>query len=122
MEQVRRWHMVDRGWDDIGYHFIVDGNPKLHYGRKVWIQGAHDLGQNQDTLGILVMGNNRDPAERWLLRQVLELTQLMRTLRTTYGPSFTFEMHRENEPGVATECPGLTDLEWFQILDVVRQS
>ena len=27
--EIRRWHVSDRGWRDIGYHYVIDRNGVL---------------------------------------------------------------------------------------------
>lgn len=55
IEDIRRWHKA-RGWDDIGYHFVIYRNGEVHKGRDVAIQGAHTLGHNEDSIGVAYVG------------------------------------------------------------------
>ena len=55
VEDVRRWHL-DRGWSDIGYHYLVYLDGTVHEGRPVEIPGAHTKGQNKDSIGIAYVG------------------------------------------------------------------
>ncbi len=55
VEDVRRWHL-DRGWSDIGYHFLVYLDGSVHEGRPLEIQGAHCRGQNKNSIGIAYVG------------------------------------------------------------------
>ena len=25
LKDIRRWHVDERGWEDVGYHFVIDG-------------------------------------------------------------------------------------------------
>ena len=43
VDTIRQWHL-DRGWSDIGYHYIIDLEGNLHEGRPVERQGAHVRG------------------------------------------------------------------------------
>lgn len=59
-EGIRRYHMKERGWDDIGYHFgieMVDGAPLVRVGRGLTRWGAHTIGMNKDSIGICVIGD-----------------------------------------------------------------
>jgi hypothetical protein len=56
LNQVRRGHN-DRGWADIGYHFIIDPQGNVWEGRSTRFQGAHVRDQNEHNLGIMVLGN-----------------------------------------------------------------
>jgi N-acetylmuramoyl-L-alanine amidase len=55
VEDVRRWHL-DRGWSDIGYHFLVYLDGTVHEGRSLDVQGAHCRGQNKNSIGIAYVG------------------------------------------------------------------
>ena len=55
VEDVRRWHL-DRGWSDIGYHYLVYLDGTVHEGRPMEIQGAHTKGQNKNSIGIAYVG------------------------------------------------------------------
>ena len=55
VEDVRKWHL-DRGWSDIGYHFLVYLDGTVHEGRSLNTQGAHCRGQNKNSIGIAYVG------------------------------------------------------------------
>lgn len=57
IEQIRNSHVIGRGWADIGYHYIVDPQGRVWEGRSISKQGAHVKDQNENNLGILVLGN-----------------------------------------------------------------
>lgn len=54
--EIRRWHMEDRGWRDIGYHFIIDLDGKVMAGRPLEQTGAHVKGRNTGTIGVCMIG------------------------------------------------------------------
>jgi hypothetical protein len=47
VREIRRWHMHDNGWRDIGYHHIIDRD------------GAHAPGRPETEIGAGVEGHNR---------------------------------------------------------------
>lgn len=56
---IRNYHM-NKGWRDIGYHFIieyVDGKVITREGRDVKDSGAHTIGHNSSSIGICIVGN-----------------------------------------------------------------
>ena len=55
VEDVRRWHL-DRGWSDIGYHFLIYLDGSVHAGRPVEKPGAHTKGHNKGSIGIAYVG------------------------------------------------------------------
>ena len=52
--EVDRWHK-DRGWKGIGYHFVVMPDGSIALGRSVYDVGAHTIGQNTGSIGILMV-------------------------------------------------------------------
>lgn len=54
-EEIKQWHL-DRGWKDIGYHFVITLDGKLYCGRPIDQQGAHVRGHNEDSIGIVYVG------------------------------------------------------------------
>jgi hypothetical protein len=55
VEEIRRWH-TDKGWSNIGYHFIVDRQGDVCVGRPVELVGAHVKGHNKNSIGICLIG------------------------------------------------------------------
>lgn len=47
----------ERGWADIGYHFLIDGAGRVAEGRPANVLGAHAAEANNGNLGISLMGN-----------------------------------------------------------------
>lgn len=56
--EIEGWHK-SRGFKGIGYHYVVDQNGFIAVGRPLNTMGAHTLGENHDTLGILMVERNQ---------------------------------------------------------------
>jgi len=60
---VKARHRYLRGWDDIGYHYLIGNrrpftkDGKLYSGRPEEYQGAHAIGYNNCSLGVCLIGN-----------------------------------------------------------------
>lgn len=57
-DEVRRWHVEDRLWSDIGYHLLVDRDGTLTEGRPLERTGAHAKGHNTGSVGISLFGGH----------------------------------------------------------------
>jgi N-acetylmuramoyl-L-alanine amidase len=118
--EVRRWHVQERGWRDIGYHRIIDRDGRIAVGRSLWEIGAHTVGRNSGTVGVCLLGghgssaNDRfddhfTPAQRAsleaYLRELAELTELKR-----------ISGHNEF---AAKACPGFNVREEFNLRKIL---
>ena len=56
VEQIRNYHVNSRGWRDIGYHYVITLDGKIHAGRNVDINGAHCTGHNVQSIGVCYIG------------------------------------------------------------------
>lgn len=104
-----REHHKSRGWDDIGYHFVIDPNGVIIEGRAENVVGAHALGLNQTSLGICCIGNfeeiDPNPAQLSALKDLLcRLTQKYHiTPDKVLGHCDVTGPERENRKSL---CPG----------------
>jgi len=57
IDVIRQWHL-DRGFDDVGYHFFIKKNGDVERGRKLFQIGAHCKGFNSESVGICLAGNH----------------------------------------------------------------
>jgi N-acetylmuramoyl-L-alanine amidase len=53
--EIRQWHK-ERGFADIGYHYVVHLDGIVEAGRPEWEIGAHVAGHNTGTLGVVYVG------------------------------------------------------------------
>ena len=56
VDMIRQAHLK-RGWQDIGYHYVIETSGTVCVGRAEDIIGAHALGINNQSLGICCIGN-----------------------------------------------------------------
>lgn len=100
---IDRWHR-ERGFDGIGYHYVVDIHGDVHPGRPVERAGAHCLGHNARSVGVCYVGG-LDAAGRATdtrtTAQRRALSDLVVRLKTLY-PGATVHSHRDF---AAKECP-----------------
>ena len=97
VEQIRRMHIRERGWSDIGYHYVVYLDGTIHNGRDVNITGAHCTGHNTHSIGVVYVGGlakNGQPKDTRTDAQKAGLLKLLRELKGLY-PKATIHGHRE---------------------------
>ncbi|MEM8737068.1 MAG: peptidoglycan recognition family protein [Planctomycetota bacterium] len=102
IESIRQIHTRDRGWADIGYHYVIDRAGRVIEARPIRYQGAHVSENNPHNLGILVLGNfeKQKPSGA----QVQALGKFTKLMMKTHGVSpRAVRTHREINP---TQCPG----------------
>ena len=117
---IHGWHL-DRGWDGIGYHYVIpNGRPSsteeyiaewdghLETGRRLDIQGAHARDHNKDSIGICLVGNDG----RFTPRQLTTLRGLVKSLQVAFAiPDSLVSGHRT---WAKTQCPGFNVPEWVR--------
>lgn len=100
---IRRWHL-QRGFADIGYHFVIPLDGSVEPGRPLNQTGAHCIGHNRRSIGICYIGGldpAGHPADTRTKAQRQSLHILLQHLRLLY-PSATIHGHREFSPKA---CP-----------------
>lgn len=63
VDEIRRWHVQQRGWRDIGYHWVIDRDGIVAPGRQETEIGAHVEGHNRGTIGICLLGGYHASAD-----------------------------------------------------------
>ena len=112
--EIRKWHVVDNGWSDIGYHFIIDRNGAVGKGRPVEKAGAHAKGHNANSIGVCLIGGHGSSAtdkfeENYTEEQKKALLNLLEDLTQKY-PDAKIRGHNEV---AAKACPGFTVSEFL---------
>lgn len=94
---IRAWHR-QRGFNDIGYHYVVYRDGSVHEGRPVEYIGAHCINHNKYSIGVCYIGgmtsDNRSPKDTRTPEQKAALVGLVNRLRREY-PGATVHGHRE---------------------------
>lgn len=101
LEQIKKWHIEENGWSDVGYHFIIRRTGEVEKGRPIDIQGAHTRGHNKGSLGVCLVGT-RWPTDA----QVKSLITLYRQINRSLGVDST-NWYGHNEFTDHKTCPGI---------------
>lgn len=95
---IKRWHTKEKGWSDIGYHYVIHLDGTIVKGRKDDVVGAHCLGHNANSLGVCYIGGldkkGHNPKDTRTLEQKIALQSLLKTLTFTHPESVIYG-HRD---------------------------
>jgi len=78
-ETIDRWHK-ERGFDQIGYHYVIKKSGTIEVGRSEDVIGAHCRGHNTGSLGVCIIGRYKFTKE-----QIKSLTWLQKEIEATHG-------------------------------------
>lgn len=98
-DAIRRYHVQERGWDDVGYHFGIEqigDRYEILVGRMLTETGAHckELAMNVVGLGICLVGNFDDAPPSGA--QLVVLRKLVKSLQEVFGIQTSHVLgHRE---------------------------
>ena len=87
VDELRAWHK-QRGFKDIGYHYVVLLNGEIVNGRPITMSGAHCKGHNAHSIGIAYVGGLDacgKPADTRTEAQRAALKVAVRVLRDVFG-------------------------------------
>ena len=94
---IKHWHL-QRGFRDIGYHFVITLDGSVHVGRSLAKVGAHCKGQNKNSIGVCYIGgvatDGKTPKDTRTDAQKASLVKLITELRQQY-PNASVHGHRE---------------------------
>lgn len=102
---IQDFHQNARGWNDIGYHYLVAADGTLFVGRPEEAVGAHVKDANTGNLGIAFLGNHHPPQNHAVDPRALDAALLLaKYLAARYGIApDRLKGHRDQR---RTLCPG----------------
>lgn len=113
LDTIRQWHL-QRGFSDIGYHYVIHPDGKVEEGRDVNIAGAHCCGHNSKSIGICYIGgmtaDNKKAKDTRTEEQRKSLKVLLMAMRKLY-PSASIHGHRDF---AAKDCPSFDATEEYK--------
>ena len=97
VDTIRQWHL-QRGFSDIGYHYVIYRDGSIHIGRDESIIGAHCTGHNTNSIGVCYIGgcasDGKTPKDTRTTEQKQSLVKLLKELKTKY-PQASVHGHRD---------------------------
>ena len=94
---VDKWHR-EKGWNGIGYHYLIGLNGEIWKGRDESIIGAHTEGQNANSIGVAYVGgmtkDMKSAKDTRTTAQKISLLNLIKQLKIKY-PTAKIYGHRD---------------------------
>ena len=88
VKEIRQWHVIDNGWKDIGYHYVIRRNGIVEKGREDSVVGSHVAGHNTNSIGVCLVGGRQTTTtlnkDLFTKDQFNSLANLLKDLKTTY--------------------------------------
>ena len=118
--EIKKWHVDDNGWDDIGYHYIIKRGGLIEVGRPEAFQGAHAPSVNSKSIAICLIGGmaeNGEAENNFTLTQFLSLKDLIKKLIKSNSNIKQILGHcdvQDNKPN----CPGFHLTQWLYKEDI----
>lgn len=113
VKEIREWHLA-KGFNDIGYHYVIRRDGTIEAGRPLEKPGAHAAGYNSQSIGICYAGGKGDrdkPEDNRTPVQKQALHDLVNSLKQQF-PQAKIVGHRDL-PGVQKACPCFSVLYEF---------
>lgn len=122
-KDIDRMHRA-RGFNQIGYNYVVDLDGTVESGRPLTISGAHCLGYNDHSVGICYIGGldeNGQPADTRTDQQKAAIRELVATICKDY-PIIEVLGHRDTSPdlndnGIIEPCEWIKMCPCFEVRD-----
>lgn len=112
---IDRWHR-QKGYDCIGYHFVILRNGQIQRGRAIEKVGAHCKGHNAESIGIAYVGGineSKQSADTRTISQKQALVTLIKQLLKQYPTIRKISGHRDY---CNTACPSFNASAEYQHL------
>jgi len=126
VREITQWH-IQRGFDTVGYHYVIRRDGTVETGRPETAIGAHVKGHNAHSIGICLVGGVNTagkPENSFLPSQLAALTELLAQLRSRY-PDTRILGHRDLSPDLNKDgkitpnefikaCPSFDVATWLK--------
>ncbi|QSB05419.1 peptidoglycan recognition protein family protein [Natronoglycomyces albus] len=103
---IQDFHMDTRGWNDIGYNYLINASG-IYLGRGALVIGAHAAGHNTANIGVCLIGDYSNTEPSHTLKNHLQV--LYSIMNSMAGKTLAVRTHRQVNP---TACPGTRLHNW----------
>ena len=113
--EIRRWHVKNRGWSDIGYHYLIHRDGSVGSGRPIERGAAAIKGRNNNIVAVCLIGGRGSEAgdditEHFTQKQIDSLIAMIGELQNQYPSIKKVTGHNRY---AAKACPGFRVDGWM---------
>ena len=111
LTEIRKWHVQDNGWRDVGYHYIIRRNGEVELGRSIRDTGAHAAGYNHKSVSVCMVGGmaeDNSAENNFTAQQWTALLDLVKQLKSNYPDADVIGHNEISEK----ECPSFDVQKW----------
>ncbi len=103
LQKIKKAHLK-RGFEDIGYHYLITKTGKIIQGRSEKFQGAHVYNHNKNSIGICLTGNFdlNKPSKK----QIESLVQILKKKIKKHKVLIKNILGHREFPKITKTCPG----------------
>ena len=116
--EIREWHIHERGWIDIGYHYVIRRNGTVEPGRPSWALPSAVQGDNNHIVAICLVGGcdaKKNEQNNFTVQQWAALRSLIAGVIHEYPTITNVKGHREYAEAIAQGkyCPSFDVPTWW---------
>ena len=113
LAEIRSWHIADRGWKDIGYHWLIGRKGEIRAGRKENVIGAGVMGHNRGVIHVCLIGGFGSAADdifsdNFTVQQSMALRNQIKAI----GSRTRITLLSGHNQYAAKACPGFSVPHW----------
>lgn len=121
--EIRRWHVQDNGWADIGYHMVIDRDGQVYHGRPESQTGAFEPKVNRTAIGVCLIGGHGSAAtdnfdQHYTAEQDAALRDLIADIQDRYPAVKRITGHNDY---AGKACPGFKVARWLDLKPSARE-
>ena len=122
LKEITQWHTTPkskggRGWDHVGYHFIIRRDGRVEKGCPLEVRGYHCSGHNANSIGICMVGGGpMGEDNNFAVEQFDSLAELILDLRKKFPLA---SIHGHNEYAQKA-CPVFSVANFLKVYGISR--
>ena len=109
VDDLRRWHVTENVWSDIGYHWYIKFDGTVHECRSEKYQGAHCKTVNDKSIAIAIEGGY-DGVNNFTVMQLEALMHLIEDKKFSYdNAAVVGHSHFDDK-----KCHSFSVVNWYE--------